>query len=516
MQATPRGRELDRGDSLRRLREGKYGSPTATILSQALKNRRKGNELAGNQQPHERVARTALRVSPLLNCLSPWRTLQYPVRMRAISAAVIATLATAALLLAQKQPPPFTFNKADTKLLGECDALDQQFEKRALVYHDPALEKYLAGLARPLLPSDALEHVKWDFRILRDPTVNAFGVPNGSIYINTGLFARAENDDQVIGRLAQEIAHVTNRHGYLSNRTLRKKSVATETIGTSSVFLGGIVAPYLVASAAGNPSEMGILGAITEYPRAFEQEADEIAVQRLKQVGRDPAQLVRLSLLIDDKLEAEPVSFWRDLPKTKDRMVYQKALVGLDKDPGAGSDGGYLDRMKTLILQNIQLALDTRRFRSAVAGAQRLAAAYPNDANCVFWLGESYRLLGPRQERLTEKELTPDGLRASYRKTAQRTEQDEANWLASTPEGKAALEANQEKSEELLHKAATIDLTLPDPYFGLGSLYEQQGKKDQAIAAYRKYIDLSQQPADKERAMRRVERLMKSSPGGMQ
>ena len=433
--------------------------------------------------------------------------------MRIIYAAVVATLATAALLLAQGQPPPFTFNKVDLKLLEECDALDQQFEKRALVYHDPALEKYLAGLTTPLPPTAPLEHVQWKFRILRDPAVNAFGLPNGSIYINTGLLARAENDDQVIGRLAHEIAHVTNRHAYLFNRTLRKKVVATETIGAASVFLGGIAAPYLVESAAGNPGEMGIMGAIAGYPRSFEQEADEIAVQRMKQTGHDPTQLIRLSLLLDDKLEPEPVSFWKHQPTIKDRVAYQKALVGLDKDPGPGTDGGYLDRMKALILQNIQLDLDTRRLRTAVAGAQRLAAAYPNDATSVFWLGESYRLLGPRQERLTEKELTHDGMRASYRQATQRTEQDEGNWLASTPEGKAALEANQKKSEELFHKAATIDLALPEPYFGLGSLYEQQGKKDQAIAAYRRYIDLCQQPADKERAMRRVEGLMKSSAG---
>lgn len=432
--------------------------------------------------------------------------------MRVISAAVVATLATAALLHAQGRPqPPFTFNKVDLKLLEECNALDRQFEKRALVHHDPALEKYLAGLTTPLLPTAPLEHVQWKSWILRDPTVNAFGLPNGSIYISTGLLARAENDDQVIGRLAHEIAHVTNRHAYLFNRTQRKKVVATETVGAASVFLFGIAAPYLVESAAGKPGEVSIMAAIAGYPRAFEQEADESAVQRLKQAGRDPAQLVRLSLLIDDKLEPEPVSSWKDQPTMKARIAYQLALVGLDKNPGPGGDGGYLDRMKGLILQNIQLDLDTRRFRTAVAGAKRLEAAYPNDAVSVFWLGESYRLLGPRQERLTERELTPDGMRANYRLTSRRTEQDESNRLANTPEGKAALESNQKESEGLYHKAASIDPTLPEPYFGLGSLYEEQGKREQADETYRRYIDLCHEPTDKERAKRRLEGLMKTS-----
>jgi tetratricopeptide (TPR) repeat protein len=195
----------------------------------------------------------------------------------------------------------------------------------------------------------------------------------------------------------------------------------------------------------------------------------------------------------------------------RDRITYEKAVVGLDRDPGAGSDGGYLDRTRVAILQNIQLDLDTRRFRTAVAGAQRLVSEYPNSATAMFWLGESYRLLGPRHERLTDQELTRARMRASYKETTRRTEQDEANWLASTPEGKAALEANQKKSEELFRKAMSIDTTLPEPYFALGSLYEQEGKKEQTAEAYRRYIDLSQQPADKERAKRRLEELMKRS-----
>jgi predicted Zn-dependent protease len=172
--------------------------------------------------------------------------------MRVIPAAAVVALRTLALLLGQGQlQPPFIFKKADLKLLEEWEALDQQFEKRALVYHDGALEKYLTGLATPLLLTAPLEHVQWKFRILRDPSVSAFSLPNGSIYIDTGLLARAENDDQLIGRLAHEVAHVTNRHAYLFSRSLRKKVVATEVIGAGSVFLGGIAAPYLVSRVRG-------------------------------------------------------------------------------------------------------------------------------------------------------------------------------------------------------------------------------------------------------------------------
>ena len=421
---------------------------------------------------------------------------------------------TVALLPAKGKPqPPFVFGKVDLKLLEQCEALDRQFEKRALVYHDAALEKHLASLAAPLLPATALEHVQWKFHILRYPAVNAFALPNGSIYVDTGLLARAENDDQVAGTLAHEITHVTSRHAYLFNRSQRTKTVATDVGMVVAGGLAGLAAVYLLGSPAGNPDQTGITAAILGYGRNFEQEADRNALQCLKQAGRDPLQLVRLSLIIDDKLEPEPVSIWKDRSPTQDRIAYLKAQAGLDQDPGPGADGGYVDRFRAVILQNIQLDLDTRRFRSAVAGAQRLATTYPEDAMAAYWLGECYRSLGPREARPTQQ--TKEGQRDAYRQTVRRTEQEEADLIAATPEGKAALETNQQKAEEFLRKAAGFDPSLSEPYFGLGVLYEQQGKNKQAIEAYGKYIDLCREPADKERARRRVEELTKISPEGV-
>lgn len=428
--------------------------------------------------------------------------------MRVICCAAAIALAAAALLPAQGQSqPPFTFTKADLTLLDECSALDQQFEKRALIYHDAALEEHLAKLAAPLLPGAPLKNVQWKIRILRDPAANAFGFPNGSIYISTGLLARAENDGQLCGRLAHEIAHVEARHPYLLERSLRKKVVATELAEVGGAFFG--FGAFVVAAGVW-PDQTAILVAVAGYPRSYEDEADETAVRRLRQAGTDPVQLIRLDVILGDKLEPEPVSFWKDPPTMEKRIAYLNALTGMGGDPGPGTEGGYLDRMRAAILQDIQLAMDTRHFRSAVAAAQRLALAHPDDAVAVYWLGESYRALGPRQERLTARELTPEGMRAAYRQVAHTTEQEEAARLAATPDGKAALAANQQKAEELFRKAAGIDSSLPPPYFGLGSLYEQQGKKQQAIEAYRKYVQLCAQPADRERAQRRVEGLMKA------
>jgi predicted Zn-dependent protease len=434
--------------------------------------------------------------------------------MRRILATAIVIAGAAAVMPAARgeSRTPFRFTKVDLKLLEECAALDRQLESRALVYHDVALEKHLADLAAPLLPSAPLEHVAWKFRILRDPMVNAFALPNGSVYVFSGLLARAENDDQLAGVLAHEATHVTNRHAYEFNRSVRKKTVAAEVVAVAAEWtpVGGL-GGWAVAAAA-NMSQFAIATMVYGYSRQLEEEADRNAVDRVRQAGRDPMQIIRMFAIMDQRLEPEPVPYtFRDHPPIKERIAYLKEVLGADRDVAPGSDGGYLDRMRTVILQNIQLDLDSRRFRSAVAAAERLATAHPDDPAALYWLGESYRSLGPRQPRLTVRELTDGGLRTGYRHTVRRTEEEDTQSLSGTPEGRAALEANQGKAEELFRKASAIDPSLPETYLGLGALYEEQGKPDEAIRTYRKYIDLSKRPAEKERVERRIEELKKRS-----
>ncbi|HEX2711755.1 MAG TPA: M48 family metalloprotease, partial [Candidatus Acidoferrales bacterium] len=128
------------------------------------------------------------------------------------------------------QPPPkaqaFTFTQIDLDLLKQVDAFDRYTEEKGWVYNDSATTAYLEKVGLALTPKKTPENVKWRFRVLRDPDVNAFALPNGSIYVNSGLLSRMENEAQLAGVLAHEITHVTNRHTYLQYHSVRKKAVA--------------------------------------------------------------------------------------------------------------------------------------------------------------------------------------------------------------------------------------------------------------------------------------------------
>ncbi len=118
----------------------------------------------------------------------------------------------------------FKFGKVDLELLEQVNLVDRRFEREGLVLEDDATNAYLKRVGDSLLPRGLnLEHVLWKFRALRDPVPNAFALPNGSIYVSTGLLALMDNESQVAAVIAHEMTHVLRRHTYLQNRSNRKK-----------------------------------------------------------------------------------------------------------------------------------------------------------------------------------------------------------------------------------------------------------------------------------------------------
>src|ERR1043165_6435764 len=91
-------------------------------------------------------------------------------------------------------PPPvrdeFTLGKVDLEVLEQVNLLDRHFDRDGIVLEDEATNAYLFRIGHALIPAGlTLENVTWRFRVLRDPQPNAFALPNGSIYVSTGLLS---------------------------------------------------------------------------------------------------------------------------------------------------------------------------------------------------------------------------------------------------------------------------------------------------------------------------------------
>src|ERR687891_1052187 len=109
---------------------------------------------------------------------------------------------------------PFRPEADERALWARAEKEEEALLKRAKVYDDPLLEDYLGRLVDRLTADEVRAAAGPGFKVgvLRDPTLNAFAMPNGRIYIHTGLLSRVENEAQLAAVLGHEATHVTHRH----------------------------------------------------------------------------------------------------------------------------------------------------------------------------------------------------------------------------------------------------------------------------------------------------------------
>src|SRR5689334_8582811 len=189
---------------------------------------------------------------------------------------------------ANEQKSLFTFNSHDLELLEQSSLLEAQLEKTGLTYDDEKLNKYVNQIGQTIVSRNPLPYrVRWKFWILRDSFANAFALPNGSIYVTTGLLALIENESQLAGVLAHEIKHVLERHTFLKYRSMRKKMLAIRLLNAaatwSPAFGAASTAIYFLASSV----EAVLFVTMYGYGPEFEREADTYALKTLSELNYD-------------------------------------------------------------------------------------------------------------------------------------------------------------------------------------------------------------------------------------
>ena len=404
----------------------------------------------------------------------------------------------------------FEFGKVDEDLLHEIKLLDERFDKEGVVYHDPRMDAYLTRVGMAIVADKQLENVEWKFRALRDPVPNAFALPNGSIYINTGLLALLDDENQLAAVLAHEVMHVSRRHTYLRNRSMRKKVLAINiinTIGTWTPAGSGVgLAVNLIATISPFMLALSILG----YSREQEKEADLEGMKAATAAGFVPDGMPNSFRSMQKDIEGEQLgSFYSDHPKLKERVVYTSSCITADArklsdDEAKHAREDYLAVMEMVDRHNVELAINEGRFRSAVFISQKLVNLRPESSENLFYLAESYRTLGPRNAELTEQQLTSGAKKKAAKTRNKRTLEEIDAELLAKPEGQAAWKSNSEKAEAYYRRALELNRLNAGARRGLGMLYEKLNRKQDAASEYAKYLELAPNAIDSERIRRRL------------
>src|SRR5882672_813253 len=199
------------------------------------------------------------------------------------------------------------------KEIGLGKALAQDVERQAKLINDPIISEYVNRIGQNLVRnSDA--KVPFTIKVIDSEEVNAFALPGGFFFVNSGLILKAECEAELAGVMAHEIAHVAARHG-----TKQATRGQLANIGTIPlIFLGGW-AGYAIRQGAGLAIPMGFL----TFSRGFEREADYLGLQYLYKSGYDPTSFVDFFEKIQSLEKKKPGSVSKVFsthPMTDDRI----------------------------------------------------------------------------------------------------------------------------------------------------------------------------------------------------
>lgn len=171
------------------------------------------------------------------------------------------------------------------------DILVRQLKGEAPLLQDILVTDYLKTVGFKIVSHnpDAMNR-KFDFFLIKSPSINAFAMPGGYIAVHTQLILKADTEDELAGVLAHEIAHVTQRH--LARRFERSNQLSIPTM------LGVFASLIAATQSSGNSGNVAIGGLsavlagqqqiLINYTRANEAEADRVGIQSLAKAGYNP------------------------------------------------------------------------------------------------------------------------------------------------------------------------------------------------------------------------------------
>ena len=409
--------------------------------------------------------------------------------------------------------PNFEFKQADYELLSECDALDKRFLREGMVLNDPELQDYLDGVGRSLVPSETEPpNVNWHFLVLRDAVPNAFALPNGTVYVDTGLLAVLDNESQLASVLAHELTHVTGRHSYIANRSYRKKaltvtliqmgaSYAPGTLVGASMRLAAAIAPVVMEDLGpGIPARTGARG----RPIRLRQ-AEQRRIQPQRDAKRVP------SFAGNERGGAAEALLQRSSEAAGSGSDYVNAYLSSKKIKDASflrhKPQKYRYKAQRAVRTDVQLAIIANRPRTANAIARRLVEADPASAENVIALADSYRALGPWTTKPEPEELSNHAKKELVRAKAKFTPEEQEQRLRDSAEGQATFAENVKQAVSYYQKALAMDSTQISIYKSLGRAYESVGDVKSAQESYQKYVSLTSDAADAERVKHRLSSL---------
>lgn len=190
--------------------------------------------------------------------------------------------------------------------------LAQEIARQVKLSNDPALNAYVRQMGERIVARTNMANLPWNFYVVDDPSINAFAVPGGHVYVHTGLIANADNASELAGVMAHEISHVLARHSTEQiSRQYGLQILASLVLGQNPGQLAQIA-----ASIAGT-------GALARFSREAEREADELGIRAMHAAGYNPQGMATMFEELLEHRQGSPgrvEQFFSTHPLTEERI----------------------------------------------------------------------------------------------------------------------------------------------------------------------------------------------------
>jgi beta-barrel assembly-enhancing protease len=384
---------------------------------------------------------------------------------------------------------PFKPEADERALWAKAEKEEEVLLKKAKPYDDPLLDEYLARVADRLTPDDvrAAGGPGFKFGVIRDPSLNAFAMPNGKIYVHTGMLSRLDNEAQLATILGHEMTHVTHRHALSFQRDAQNKQIlytvlaVAASIGVAAAagsragsgdYIGSAVIGQTANAILGLGLQLAAVAAINGYGRDLERDADQGGMESLVRAGYDPREAPKVFELLRSESKdrgALETFFFGSHPRLTERIDTTRELVRTRYGAAASSPDVITDtedfqlRMRSVVRENAYEDIRAGRFPVAQRQLDRVLAITPRDPIAHVYYGDLHRLQSQRARDAAQKSQSAALALAAY------------------------------------ERAVELDGTLPEPHRQLGFLYYQQKDSARAREAFQRYLALKPDAADARR-----------------
>jgi len=381
---------------------------------------------------------------------------------KGIKSALLAAGVAFIMIVSIAAPVRASFTFEDEKKLGK--EFYEKLDKNKLIIHDPKIDRYISEIGNRIVNQSPVSVFEFRFSVIDSSAVNAFATPGGYVYLNRGLITLVEDEGELAGVLAHEIAHVNARHIADIIAKSQKISIATMAAVLAGAFLGGGDASAAVTSfSVAAATSMNL-----SYSRQHEEEADRIGMAYLADTGYDPKGMLdflRVMRRYEFYSNSVP-SYFRTHPGTDERIRYLDGMIQTTfARKGKDSILGNLKRIQ------VSLLLRGRNPEAVVKELTEDLKESPNDVDLLYGLAVAQERTGAVAAALV-----------NFHRAVALAPKDEdivrELGIAYFKSGKTR------ESVTYLRQALSLDEDSPQTILYLGRAYSSLGDYRAAIALY--------------------------------